>query len=142
MRIIQITSYYPPRIGGVPNVTRELSERLAKKGHQVEVFASNIDCNKGKLKSTKNLKIHYLKSWVFAHTPIISSLFFQLLTISKDSIIHLHVAPPFVPEIVYLVSKIKNIPYIIHLHTDLGPSGKLGFLLPFYKSVTHQILFL
>jgi hypothetical protein len=61
---------------------------LAIKGNQVEVFTSDTGCKKGKLRSTKNLKIHYLKSWEFAHTPIIPSLFFKLLKMSKDSIIY------------------------------------------------------
>jgi len=140
MRIIQITPYYPPRIGGVPNVTRELSERLAKKGHQVEVFTSDIDCNKGKLRLIKNLKIHYLRSWQFAHTPIIPSLLFKLLKISKDSIMHVHIAQAFVPEIVYLVSKIKRISYIAHVHGDIISSGKYGFLLPLYKKLFIKII--
>ena len=107
MRIIQIVAYYPPYVGGMQNVVREISERLAKKGHQVEVFTSDIGCNKGKLRSTKNLKIHYLKSWEFAHTPIMPSLFFKLLKMSKDSIMHIHIAQAFIPEVVYLISKIQ-----------------------------------
>ena len=135
MKVVQVVSRYPPHIGGMQNVAREISEILAIKGNQVEVFTSNTGCEKGRLKSTKNLKIHYLNSFEFAHSTIIPFLFFKLLTIPKDSIIHLHVAQAFVPEIVYLVSKIKKISYVVHLHTDVGPSGKLGFLLPFYKNV-------
>jgi len=40
MRIIQIVSYCLPHVGGVQNVAREVSERLVKKGHHVEAFAS------------------------------------------------------------------------------------------------------
>jgi glycosyltransferase involved in cell wall biosynthesis len=135
MKVVQVLSYYPPHLGGMQNVAREISERLAIKGNQVEVFTSDIGCNKGKLRSTKNLKIHYLKSWEFAHTPIMPSLFFKLLKISKDSIMHVHISQAFIPEVVYLISKIKKIPYIVHIHLDVGPSGKLGFLLPLYKKV-------
>jgi glycosyltransferase involved in cell wall biosynthesis len=48
---------------------------------------------------------------------------------------HIHIAQAFIPEVVYLISKIKKIPYIVHIHLDVGPSGKLGFLLPLYKKV-------
>lgn len=141
MRIIQIVSYYPPYVGGMQNVTKEISERLSKKGHQVEVFTSDIGCKKGKLKSTENLKIHYLKSCEFAHTPIIPSLFFELLKKTRDSIMHVHVAQAFVPEVVYLVSKIRKIPYIAHIHSDIRPSGKFGFLLlPYKKLIIKKIL--
>ena len=47
------------------NVAKEISESLARRGHQVKVFNSDIGRNKDKLTSTKNLKIYYLKSFVF-----------------------------------------------------------------------------
>lgn len=134
MKIVQITSYYPPQHGGAVQRVRDLSERLAKKGHQVEVFTSDIGCPKNKqLKSSKNLKIHYLKSKEFAHTTIIPFLFNKLMKIPKDSIMHVHIGHVLVPEIAWLVSKLRGIPFVAHVRSDTTPSGKLGFLLPLYK---------
>ncbi len=138
MRIVQVVAYYPPHIGGMENCVKEISNRLAGKGHQVEVFTSDIGCKKNRQSPTSNPNVHYLRSWEFAHTAIIPSLFFKLLKIPRDSIIHVHVAQVIIPEVVYLISKIKKIPYIAHIHADVGPSGKLGFLLPFYKKVFLQ----
>ncbi|MHB8277211.1 MAG: glycosyltransferase family 4 protein [Candidatus Humimicrobiaceae bacterium] len=138
MKIVQVIAYYPPHIGGMENGVKEISSGLAGKGHQVEVFTSDIGCKKDRLSSTNNLNIHYLKSWEFAHTTITPSLFFLLLKLSKDSIIHVHIAQVIIPEIVFLVSKIRKIPYIAHIHADVEASGKLGFLLPFYKKVFLQ----
>lgn len=136
MNIIQISSYYYPHVGGAEQRARDLSEKLAKKGHQIEVFTSDIRCPKEKqLKSKKNLKIHYLKSWEFAHTAIIPFLFFNLLKIPKNSIIHLHVVQPLMPEIVWLVSKIRNIPYVAHIRIDVQKMGFFGFLLNPYKGI-------
>ena len=42
MKIVQIVPYYPPHLGGMENVVKEISENLAKRGHQVKVFTSNI----------------------------------------------------------------------------------------------------
>ena len=138
MKIVQIISYYPPHLGGMENAVKEMSENLAKRGHQVEVFTSNIGCKNVKLRSTKNLKIHWLLGWEFVHFPILPSLFFKLIRIPKDSIMHVHIAQAFVPEIVFLVSKLRGIPYIAHIHLDVEPSTKMGFLLPFYKKVFLQ----
>lgn len=135
MKIVQIVACYPPHLGGMENVTKEISENLVKRGHQVKVFTSDLGCKKDKLISTKNLKIHYLRSWKFANTPFVPSLFFKLLKISKDSIMHVHISQALFPEVVYLVSKIKKIPYIAHFHADTKPSGKFGFLLPLYKKL-------
>jgi len=135
MRIVQVAAYYPPRIGGMQNCVREISERLAQNGNLVEVFTSDIGITGGKLSSTDNLKIHYLKGWQFAHTAFIPSLLFKLLRSDKKTIIHVHIAHAVIPEIVFLVSKIRKIPYIAHIHADIEPTGKLGILLPFYKNI-------
>ncbi len=39
MRIVIVTDQYPPMIGGVPTVTRQLAEDLVKRDHQVWVVA-------------------------------------------------------------------------------------------------------
>ena len=138
MKVVQVLSYYPPHLGGMENAVKGISENLAKRGHQVKVFTSDIGCKKGKLRLTKNLKIHWLLGWEFLHSPILPSLFFKLIRIPKDSIMHVHIAQAFVPEIVFLVSKLRGIPYIAHIHLDVEPSTKMGFLLPFYKKVFLQ----
>lgn len=137
MKISQISSYYPPHIGGLENVAKEISERLAKREHQVEVFTSNVGCPKDKqLKSTKNLKIHYLKAKEFAHTPIIPSLYKELMKIPQDSIMHVHFAQAYVPEVVYKVWKKRKISYIVHVHGDAEPSSFLGkIILKPYKRI-------
>jgi len=135
-KIISISPYFPPRLGGGEQRARDLSEHLAKKGHQVEVFTSDIDCPKNKqLKSTKNLKIHYLPAREFAHTPIIPSLFSKLMNIPKDSIIDINAGIALSPEIGLLISKLRSIPYIVHFRADPPISGSWGFLLKTYKKL-------
>ena len=77
MKVVQVVSYYPPHLGGMENAVKEISENLAKRGHQVKVFTSDIGCKNVKLRSTKNLKIHWLLGWEFFHSPILPSLFFK-----------------------------------------------------------------
>jgi glycosyltransferase involved in cell wall biosynthesis len=116
MKIIQIYAHYYPHFGGVEQRIRTLSERLAKKGHQVEVFTSNIGCPKDKqLRSTKNLKIHYLPAKEIFHTTIIPSLYGELVKVPTDSIISVHLAQQYIPEIVYMEWKKRKIPYIVHI---------------------------
>lgn len=135
MKIVHVAPYCYPHLGGMEYCIKAISERLALKGYQVEIFTSNIAHKKTSTKSISNLSIHYLKAFEFAHTPLIPSLFFKLLILPKNFIMHVHISQPFVPEIVWIISKIRNIPYIAHIHSDVGPSGILGFLLPLYKRV-------
>lgn len=135
MNIVQVTHGYPPEIGGVQKVTKELSERLTKKGHKVTVFTAGGRVENTGKNTNNNPEINYLRGIELAHTPIVPLLFFKLLKIPKDSVIHVHIAKAFLPEIVYIVSKIRGVPYIAHVHLDVSPTGRLGFLLPSYKSI-------
>ncbi|HQJ56422.1 MAG TPA: glycosyltransferase family 4 protein [Caldisericia bacterium] len=114
---------------------RDLSERLAKKGHQVEVFTSDIDCPKDKqIKSSINLKIHYLKSIKIANNPTNLSLMFKIKK-EEGNIFHLHLIDSFYSTVSYFIFKIKKLPYIAHIRGDIQPSGRMGFLLPAYKKI-------
>jgi len=135
MKIVHVTSYYPPHVGGMEYRTKDLSEYFAKKGQFVHVITSDIGCKKEKLPSKKNLRVDYLSSFEFAHTPIIPSLPFKLLSLPKDSVIHLHVSQALLPEITYFICKIKKIPYVAHIHLDIDASGFFGVLLPLYKKI-------
>lgn len=132
LNIIHVIACYPPHAGGMEQNTKINAEEMVKRGHNVTVFTSDVGYKTGTQKS-KNLTIHYLKSFVVAHTPIIPELLIQLLKIPNDSVVHLHIAQAFVPEIAFIVCKIKKIPYLAHIHLDIDSSGIMGFLLPFYK---------
>src|SRR2546422_4168818 len=132
--IIQVTSYYPPHLGGMENVAAQIAEGLVDKGYAVLVYTSDMSYSRNAVISSKS-QVRYLKSIEFAHTPIIFTLFFRLLALPRHSLIHLHVAHAFSPEIVYLISKLKGIPYIAHIHLDVDASGSLGFLLEPYKKL-------
>ena len=57
----------------------------------------------------------------------------SLSRLSVGTVIHLHVAQAFVPEVVYLTHLRHKVPYVAHLHIDVGPSGPAGWLLKLYK---------
>jgi glycosyltransferase involved in cell wall biosynthesis len=132
--IIQVASYYPPHLGGLENVAAKIAESFVEKGYPVSVFTSDIGYSRDALVSSQS-QVHYLKSIELAHTPVIFTLFFRLLALPRRSLIHLHVAQAFSPEIVYLICRLKGIPYIAHIHLDVDPSGPFGFLLGTYKKI-------
>jgi glycosyltransferase involved in cell wall biosynthesis len=133
VRIAQVTAQYPPRLGGVERVVQTLSELLADAGCEVEVFTGENGRSAGTVTARPRLRVHYLPSFVLANVPIIPSLLFKLVKLPRGSIIHLHAAQAFTPEMVFLASKLKNIPYVVHLAIELEASSRLGILLPIYK---------
>src|SRR5579859_4692190 len=132
--IIQVISYYPPHLGGMENVAALIAEGFVEKGYAVSVYTSDIGYSRDAVPHSKS-QVHYLKSIELAHTPIMFTLFFRFLALPHRSLIHIHVAQAFSPEMVYLISKLRRIPYITHIHMDVDPSGRLGFLLATYKKL-------
>jgi D-inositol-3-phosphate glycosyltransferase len=134
-RIIHVTAYYPPHLGGQEIVVQDLVTQLALAGEQIEVVTSSVGTKTG-VSVENGVLVTRLKSDEFAHTAIIWGLFFWLLKrAERNTIVHLHVGQFFVPEVVWLAAKIKRFRYILHLHCDLVQSGPMGRLLPLYKKL-------
>lgn len=134
MKVIHVTPFYPPHLGGMENTVRELAERTAEMGHEVTIYTSNRINNKPKLLSKDNLQIRYLNSVEVGHTPIIPSLPIKLMkNIHKDTIVHIHFAIAYSSEIAMIISRVKRARVVSHIHIDPEASGSLGFLLPIYK---------
>jgi len=126
--IIHVSAHYPPHLGGLERVVQSLVAYRISRRMPVEVLTSK-HCNE----QSDEAYVHRLKSYEIAHTPIMPALPIRLLRLSNNSLVHLHVAQAFVPETVYLAHAIRRLPYIAHLHVDVGPSGPAGFLLHAYK---------
>ncbi|MBR9705440.1 glycosyltransferase family 4 protein [Candidatus Pacearchaeota archaeon] len=133
MKIIQITPHYPPHLGGMEKRVKDLCEKLSKKGYYVNVITSDLGY-RNKIKSKKNLKIDYLKSFEFANNPLNLKLSSKIKSI-RNAIFHLHLVDSFYSIVSYTRIRKANSPYIAHIRGDIQPSGKLGFLLPLYKKL-------
>jgi glycosyltransferase involved in cell wall biosynthesis len=134
-RIIHVTAYYPPHLGGQEIAVQDLVAQLALAGEQAEVVTSSIGAGTG-VSVENDVPVTRLKSSELAHTAIIWSLFFWLLRHARrDTIVHLHAGQLFTPEAVWLAAKVKRFRYIFHLHSDLVQSGPMGKFLPLHKKL-------
>ena len=131
-KIVQITPYYPPHLGGLENVAFELAEGLHRT-RSVEVITSNVPKQSTSVLRAHNRVTRRLRSFEFAHTPVLPGLLPRLLIQSKDSVFHIHLSIVGVPEVAILAAKLRGIPTVLHFHLDVDPSGRLGFLLAGYK---------
>lgn len=130
--IIHVASHYPPALGGTEKVVEALALTQSEQGIPVQVLTSRTSRSaEGRFPSPHY--VHRLAAWDIAHTAVIPGLLQQLLRKPKTSIIHLHIAQAFVPEMVLAAHLLRGVPYIAQLHLDVGPSGKAGFLLRAYK---------
>ncbi len=134
-KIVLVSSYYPPHLGGQEVVVKDLANRLHASNVSVEVVTSDLGSVKG-VTVESGVRVTRLKGLEFAHTAVIWRLFFWLVrNVRRDSIVHVHAGQLFTPEVVWLASKFAGFKYILHFHSDMKPSGLMGILLPFYNKL-------
>jgi phosphatidylinositol alpha-mannosyltransferase len=142
-KVTQVVSYYYPHIGGVENAAQEFSVGLANQGYEVEVLTSSIGQDPAsKPVDAKNLTVRALRAIEVLHTPIIFTLIYRLLRQPRRAIIHLHVAQAFTPELVWFAAKVRNVPYIAHVHLDVEPSSRVGEVVfrPYKRYILGPVL--
>lgn len=141
INICQISAFYPPALGGLESVAQKIAAGLAALGHPLTVITSDRR-TPGALREEKigDLLVKRLRSVEIAHTALIPGLALALWRIPKPAIFHLHLAQAYVPEIVWLISKLRRIPYIVHFHIDAEPSGPLGFLFVWWKRWVQPLI--
>ena len=136
-KILHVTAYYPPHLGGQEVAVKDLVGQLKNAGRDVEVVTSNLGAKKGS-QIEDGVRIFRLGGVEYAHAVLIWALPFWLLRhTSRRTVVHLHAGQVFTPEVVWLISKIVGFKYIIHLHADFTPSGTgaIGKILPLYKKI-------
>jgi glycosyltransferase involved in cell wall biosynthesis len=131
--VVQVSAYYPPHLGGQENVVQGLAESLALRGWHSEVVTSNQGAPAGRI-SEQGVVVTRLRSGEFGHTAVMPALLPWLVRRATEApIFHVHIGQAFVPEMIRLASRLRGFPYVVQLHTDLRPSGPLGFLIPAYR---------
>lgn len=129
-RIVHVASNYPPRLGGLENVVKELAVQQHLDGRDVRVITSRLGYSS---EYQDDVPVTHLRAIEIAHTPLMPGLLGQLLKIQRGDIVHVHVAQAFVPEMVRFASRLKGFRYVAHVHLDVAPSGPAGLLLKVYK---------
>jgi glycosyltransferase involved in cell wall biosynthesis len=134
-RILHVSAYYPPHLGGQEVAVQELATQLASVGERVEVVTSDLGGQRGSALES-GVPVTRLKSRELGHSALIFGLFWWLIrNARRDTIVHLHFGQFFTSEIVWLASKIIGFNYIFQMHCDPEPSGPLGKLLPIYRKL-------
>jgi len=126
LRILHVAYIYPPELkvaDGITNVVYNVTKELAKRGHKVTVFASNLaDLHQSKLLPTGHYRVNgvdvfYFRSlWkykTFMFTPSIINGFRHL---DDFDVIHIHDARSFQGICTYLWDKMKRVPYVFQPH--------------------------
>ena len=98
MKILFVTPFYYPSIGGVQNYVKNIAEGLQKKYKYESVIVTTSEDKKYKEEKINGLKVYRLPYWFkISNTPINLMWYFQIKNIiekEKPDLINAHSPPP------------------------------------------------
>lgn len=145
MRVVHVTPFYHPVVGGVERVARKICEYLTNSGYDVYVLTYNRmrEGGKGSLPRTEEIngvKVIRLKpSFTWSHGTYSPELQSTLMDLRPD-LVHVHVwRHPHVFQVIKLKEKMK-FKAILHTHAPFHTIGQLGVITWFYHRSVDLLL--
>jgi glycosyltransferase involved in cell wall biosynthesis len=133
MKVVQVTPYFMPHIGGVESHVLELSKMLKKRGHEVTVLTALLKGTKPE-EEVEGINVLREKPMLTAYTTPVTSSFKRTVARLDADVVHAHTPPPVSA---YYASKgcgRAGIPFVLTYHCDPILSGVVGrMLLALYK---------
>ena len=130
MKILQVIPYFEWSYGGPVRVLYQLSRELAKRGHDVTIYTTDVGrrnplTEKQKIRFDSNSKVQYFKcqnNWIADRLKLHVS--FQMFSAIKDNltdfdVVHLHEARGIPNLLVWYYAKKFGIPYILQARGSL-----------------------
>lgn len=119
MKVLQVSKFYPPVLGGIETVARDLSDGLVRHGVEVEVLCANTrarhaeDVDAAGVRVTRAARLGMLQSTSMAPTLP------WLLRQRRDGadIVHVHMPDPLAALAVYTAR--PQVPVVLHWHSDV-----------------------
>ena len=139
--VIHVVSLYPPSLGGMEMVVQALARSQQKLGVDVTVLTSDYGLDELP-PEVEPFQVIRLKSRTVAHTQIMPGLFPRLLRLNRDSVLHVHVATAFLPELVWACAKLRKHRYVASVYLDVPPSALVRRLLlkPYKELLLKRVL--
>lgn len=134
-RVVLVTAYYPPHLGGVEVVVREQAAGLARAGASVEVLTSTVGAAEAPRDEwVDGVHVRRFRAVDFAHTPIAPGMLWGLLRQPRGALVHVHVGQALVSELVRLACWVRGSRYVVNLHLDdVEATSRVGVVLPLWK---------
>lgn len=116
MKILQVSPFYHPHIGGIEKHVWELSNKLVKAGHKVTVYTSNVPKSE-KHEINNGVEIYRFKSFFsLLNNHFVPGYFFKLIGDNSFDVIHMHGALHFSSNITAFSKIFKRCPIVLTTH--------------------------
>ncbi len=130
MKLLVVTPYFYPKLGGLENYAYHISQGLHKKYKwEIVVVTSNHEEKKYKEEMLNGFKIYRLPYWFkLSNTPVNPLWYFAIATIIKSEMpdcINAHTPVPFISDVTARASTKAKIPFVLTYHNDVVKSSLL-----------------
>lgn len=137
MKILHISKYYFPYIGGIETTCKQLVEEMPQ--HDTAVVCFN-EGRKNVVDMVNGHRVYRVGTWVNISRQALSPSYYKVLKRAinefRPDIIHFHWANPF-PAAVLLAVIPKDVKLVIHWHMDIIKQKRIY---PFVKPVETALL--
>lgn len=127
MRILHVFDFFSlPHGGGIVDLLYWLSQSLKQRGHEVDIYTSDFELDRGYINSLQGVKVYPFHSWfhvsgIHVMPGIIAEAGKKL---RNFDIIHLHAYRSFQNVVIHRYARKYNIPYIIDAHGAILRIGR------------------
>lgn len=137
MRVLQVTKFYPPVMGGIEAVAWELTEGLIHAGVPTQVLCSHQRFVGRRDHAPAGYEVLRAGRWAMAlSTSLAPSMPFHLARMAaKADLIHLHMPDPMAAVALWAVRPRQ--PVVVHWHSDVIRQRKA---LKFYEPLQRWVL--
>ena len=115
MKILQVAQFFSPVHGGSAEIPYQLSKELAKRGHEITIYASDYKSSQEYITSIPEVEVCLFKSWLnyakFHVTPGIIKR--AKKEIKQFDIIHMHNYRTFQNVVAHHYAKKYEVPYVL-----------------------------
>lgn len=123
MRILQVTAFYPPSLGGVQFFVQRLSQSLARRGNEVDVLTVNTEGVRSYERCSDTMTLRRCHLDASYHRGLVSTELCRRLMAAKSyDLYHVHVPFPLGVEMAALASRRNGTP-LVATHHGQGIQG-------------------
>lgn len=142
MKVLVVSKYFYPYMGGVESVAFYVAKNLVKRGVEITVIASCAKDQKPGIETVEGIKVIRTPTTLqVGPTPLSFKTFSEVLKQDFD-ICHLHEPNPFQNLLAYKALLFKRKPVVITYHSDIVPhSLSIRIFKPFYLLFQRLFLF-
>lgn len=134
MKIAHISATFPPYEAGTGRVCYYNALELARLGHEVTVYTANHPPGEPAYPPELNV-VRLPFTYRVGNAPIM----LDLLKLRDYDLLHLHFPQILTPELIWLVSRLRGIPYVLTHHNDLKAKDYRRYIFAVYYPFTQLL---